>query len=358
MKHQLPPLFSWSLLAALSVLVVTQSAHAAEPIAVVVYHGIGTTAGAWLSGRTLQDEGLAPAKKSESSGAKAWRLLQSLESDEVEGVQLEIAVAGVKVRVKSDDEGLFDVHMPGPLPVGTHPVKVVVEGHKRWRALPGSLAVFPARAATIVISDFDDTVVATNVTSKIKMIKGLLTSNFHDLKPFIGAPALYRQLRRKGWPLAFVSGSPINLHLRLERFLRANRFPVAPLLLKRLGTKQTDDALFAHEGYKIKQIERLMRLLPGYRLVLFGDSGERDPEVYRAIVKRYPGRVDGVFIHNVTASAATDPRFAGQRLFSDYRKLAKQYWPVAPASPAPAATAARKSSTKRVVTPRAGRNAR
>ncbi len=39
------------------------------------------------------------------------------------------------------------------------------------------------------------------------------------------------------------------------------------------------EKLLAHEDYKRKQIERVIKLLPGYRLVLIGDSGERDPEV-------------------------------------------------------------------------------
>jgi phosphatidate phosphatase APP1 len=34
-----------------------------------------------------------------------------------------------------------------------------------------------------------------------------------------------------------------------------------------------------------------------------GDSGQEDPEIYREIVKEYPGRVLGIFIRDVTSLA-------------------------------------------------------
>ena len=299
-------------------LVLSLPALAEDRIAIVIYNGLGTTAGAQISGRALEDEGLQAPSREDSTATKAWRMLQALESDEVEGVKLKVEAAGRTAAVVTDDEGLFDLRLKGPLPVGTHPVKVTVTNHQRWRALPGAIAVFPAKAATVVISDFDDTVVATHVTNKLKMVKGLLTTNMLDLQAFAGAARVYRALRSRGWPVVFVSGSPINLHTRIDRFLRHHRFPVAPLFLKRLGRKDTNDALFSHDSYKLKQIEKVMALLPGYQLVLVGDSGEKDPEVYREVARRYPQRVHKVLIHNVTAARQSEPRYAGQVLFTGF----------------------------------------
>lgn len=310
-------------------LAMSAPAAASEKLAVVLYNGIGTTAGAWFSGRTLQDKGLRLPKGRESTRSKLWRMVQALESDEIGGVALNLTVAGRRVQVTSDDEGMFDVQLAGPLPVGTHAIQATLRGaakaskFKSFRALPAAVSVFPPGPATAVISDFDDTVAATNVTSKLRMVKQLLTTNARDMRAFPGAARLYHALRRKGWPIAFVSGSPVNLHTRIDRFLQLNGFPTAPLLLKRLGSGEKDDSLFAHETYKIKQIHRLMTLLPRYRFVLIGDSGERDPEVYRSIVKSHPDRVVSVRIHNVTKSAAANVRFAGQTLFSSYPALAQ-----------------------------------
>lgn len=296
-------------------------AFAQSPVAIVTYNGLGTTNGAWLSGRALEDKGLEAPGPRDSTRKKITRMWQALASNEVAGAKLTVTVAGKAHRLTTDSEGMFELALPGPLPVGSHPVQVQVRDHPRWRAFPAVVDVFPARAATVVISDFDDTVVATHVTNKWRMLKKLATTSDLDLAPFPGAPALYRDFRRRGWPVVFVSGSPVNLYLRIHRFLRRARFPVAPLLLKQIGRRPKDNALLAHEGYKRKQIAHIMRLLPGYRLVLIGDSGERDPEVYRSVARRYPERIQQILIHNVTGSKPSDKRFAGQQLFSDYRAL-------------------------------------
>jgi phosphatidate phosphatase APP1 len=34
--------------------------------------------------------------------------------------------------------------------------------------------------------------------------------------------------------------------------------------------------------------------------VLIGDSGERDPEIYRQVVQEYPGRIRTIYIRDVT----------------------------------------------------------
>ena len=149
----------------------TQSWAGEEPIVVVLNNGIGTTAGAWFSGRVLEDKGFGPPRKGESTRRKALRMWHVIESDEVEDVSVELQVAGRKLRAKTDDEGLFDVRLRGPLPVGTHPILAKPLTKRKWRARPAALAVYPAKAATLLISDFDDTVVATNVTNKLHMVK-------------------------------------------------------------------------------------------------------------------------------------------------------------------------------------------
>jgi phosphatidate phosphatase APP1 len=44
-----------------------------------------------------------------------------------------------------------------------------------------------------------------------------------------------------------------------------------------------------------------------------GDSGEKDPEVYSKIASDFPGRVDAVFIRNVTGEGPDATRY--KRLF-------------------------------------------
>jgi phosphatidate phosphatase APP1 len=124
-------------------------------------------------------------------------------------------------------------------------------------------------------------------------------------------------------PIAFVSGSPINLYPRLQQFFALQKFPAAPLLLKNLGVAEDADALFDQRDYKLKRIAEAQRLWPGYRLILVGDSGEQDPEIYAEVQRRNPKAVAAILIHRVTDEAPAAPRFRGQIVFARYAEAAR-----------------------------------
>ena len=68
--------------------------------------------------------------------------------------------------------------------------------------------------------------------------------------------------------------------------------------------------LFAKpDAYKASVIEPLLVRFPRRRFALVGDSGERDPEIYGALARRYPGQVARVLIRDVTGEPATAPRY-------------------------------------------------
>jgi phosphatidate phosphatase APP1 len=188
-----------------------------------------------------------------------------LESDEIPHAKVEISVLGKKHRVVADEEGLFSLELRGPLPIGDHPVGGrLLESRRPQRTLAGRLQVVAAAPKSgavplAVVSDIDDTVLDSQVTSKRKLIWRVLTSNARKLKTFKGAPALFRQFRARGYPIVFVSGSPINLYTRLQRFFALRGFPAAPLLLKNIGS----DKLTDQEGYKLRRLELVRRLLAG-----------------------------------------------------------------------------------------------
>ena len=294
---------------------------AERPVAIVLYDGFGTEKQAWLSGRVLVDRGLDEPRRGESHRAKFRRMRRLMDSDEVPAARVQLRVAGRSHAVVADDEGLFEWHLRGPLPVGRHAISATLPGHKRQRTLPGSLAVFPARPATAVISDFDDTVAITDVTKKGRMIRRLATTNALDMRPVPGAASRYGGWAARGWPVIFVSGSPVNLQPRLKRFLAHQRIPCTALMLKNLGAGPGADSLFAHLDYKVGRIERIMTLLPGWRFVLVGDSGERDPEVYAEVRRRHPKQVEAVWIRRVPGDGRKDALPAGMGLVPDWRAM-------------------------------------
>lgn len=50
---------------------------------------------------------------------------------------------------------------------------------------------------------------------------------------------------------------------------------------------------------KASAIRLLMESMPERDFVLIGDSGEKDPKIYRKICRKFGGRIKAVFIRNV-----------------------------------------------------------
>jgi phosphatidate phosphatase APP1 len=291
---------------------------------ILIYDGFGTPARARVWGRVVEDKGFDRPRKKERWTQRLKRSVRLLESDEIPHAELSLAVGKRVQRVKADHEGIFRVDLVGLAP-GTHQVDAKLLGRtaskvRSFRSRIGRIYVAPkARKNSVaVISDIDDTVLDSGVTNKARLIKRLLFSNVHRMKSFAYAAALYRVFRARKMPIVFVSGSPINLQPRLTGFFALRGFPRAPLLLKNLGTSKGSDSLFKQRAYKLKRIKEAMALLPGYRLLLIGDSGEKDPEIYRAVSKLPGAKVVATLIHAIGKSKANDARFAGQVLFRSY----------------------------------------
>jgi len=58
---------------------------------------------------------------------------------------------------------------------------------------------------------------------------------------------------------------------------------------------------------KLGQISGLIRHFPDRRFILVGDSGEQDPEVYRAIRNRFPRQIDAIWIRDLVDDRLRHP---------------------------------------------------
>lgn len=171
-----------------------------------------------------------------------------------------------------------------------------------------------------VVSDIDDTIKVTKVPAGKKTV---LRRTF--LEPYEAVPKMserYKGLNESPGDVSFhyVSGSPWQMYRLLSQFLVAESgFPEGTFHMKSLrknlfdrGSWQ-DIRSFVLAGetatleQKIEQITELMVNLPGRDFILFGDSGEKDPEVYRALVRLFPGRVKEIFIRDVLGQRLTRP---------------------------------------------------
>ena len=55
-----------------------------------------------------------------------------------------------------------------------------------------------------------------------------------------------------------------------------------------------------HDKHKLGIIRTLLATYRDLPFVLVGDSGERDPEIYRQVVDENPGRIRAIYIRDVT----------------------------------------------------------
>lgn len=175
-------------------------------------------------------------------------------------------------------------------------------------------AMLVPEEGVIVVSDIDDTIKITNILNHKEKIERTF------LLPFVavpGMPELYRSWQKAFGPrihFHIVSAGPWQLNEPLRKFTAEAGYPPftwtmrsvdignPAVVLKELSANPYD--------FKLQAIRALMSRFPRRHVVLVGDSGEKDPEVYARIVSEYEERVDAVYIRNVTGENCNAPRYS------------------------------------------------
>jgi phosphatidate phosphatase APP1 len=230
-------------------------------------------------------------------------MVRRFASDEIPFARVRARFAGHELEAVADEEGFFDlcfelVSSPDSSTVW-HPVEVELLWPEETGVRATGSVLVPAGARFGVISDLDDTVVRSNVTSFLKMAQIVLLNNAHTRLPFEGVASFYHALQRgEGQefnPIFYVSSSPWNLYDLLEDFLDVHGVPAGPLFLK----DWSPTTMLGHEKHKLGVIRMLLATYPELPFVLIGDSGENDPEIYHKAVREHPGRIRAIYIRDV-----------------------------------------------------------
>jgi phosphatidate phosphatase APP1 len=258
------------------------------------YLGYGTAQRLTVCGRVLEDEGFTPAADADSRWRNLVRFWKRLESDEVPGARLRARFLGREAEGVTDGEGYFRLTIAprGRLGPGVwQEVELHLEGEEAVRTTAKVLV--PSRRARFgVISDIDDTIVASHVGNRVRMILTAALTNARTRKPFPGVAAFYRALHASVNPFFYISKSPWNLYAPLVEYLEVQELPPGPLLLRDFGLRPEKE-------HKRKAIEEILATYPKLKFILSGDSGEQDPEIYSAVVHRHPDRIRAIYIRSV-----------------------------------------------------------
>jgi phosphatidate phosphatase APP1 len=167
-----------------------------------------------------------------------------------------------------------------------------------------------------VISDVDDTIKVTGIPAG----KGVVIENslFKAYQAVPGMADRYQQWKNTSFH--YVSGSPWQLYEPLSDFLFAKEqgFPEGTFHLKNsrknLFSSDTWRDLSelltngnATYDQKSAQIKAIMSAFPKRSFILVGDTGEKDPELYRAIQTAFPNQVKEIWIRDVTNDRELNP---------------------------------------------------
>jgi phosphatidate phosphatase APP1 len=259
------------------------------------YLGYGTRQKLTVCGRVLEDESFLPAAGADGRWRNLVRFWKRLESDEVPGARLRARFLGRSAETATDREGYFRVEIPtrGRLGPGAwQEVEIELIEPPGSASFMAGVLVPSSRARFGVISDIDDTIVESHVTRKLRMILTAALTNARTRKPFAGVAAFYRALHAGVNPFFYVSKSPWNLYAPLIDYLQVQALPLGPLLLRDFGLRREKE-------HKRKRIEEILAAYPKLPFVLIGDSGEQDPEIYAAVVQRFPERIRAIYIRSV-----------------------------------------------------------
>ncbi len=269
---------------------------------VVPYRGYGTAEVWYVRGRVLADNGLARAAETDPRRRNLLNTLRRLRARGAAGACIQAQGAGVAEETTADNEGFFNLKLhPKALPVaGVLWNPVELELHEGAAKALCPVLIPPPDAQIGIISDIDDTVIRTDVTRLIAMLRIVLLTNAHTRLPFPGVAAFYRALHRERNPIFYVSSSPWNFYDLLEHMWEIQGIPMGPLFLKDYDLKVRRSGN-AHHTHKLSAIRTLLDTYPALDWVLIGDSGQQDPEIYRQVVRDFPGRIEAVYIRDVTS---------------------------------------------------------
>ena len=187
------------------------------------------------------------------------------------------------------------------------------------RQFENDVAFIPPKGVS-VISDIDDTIKISQVAHRSQLLQNTF------LNPFVTVPGmaqLYSSWKDEGIAFHYVSSSPWQLFGPLNELLVGSGFPKGSFHLRsyRFGDPSVLKLLLARKRNKYNVIKSIFRMFPQRRFILVGDSGEKDPEIYGKVARKFPQQIERVLIRRVEGRPWTRLRVA-----KAFRKIPKELW--------------------------------
>ncbi|MBE9062504.1 App1 family protein [cf. Phormidesmis sp. LEGE 11477] len=285
-----------------------------DPLRILPYKGYGTPERICIKGRVLEKEGIRSLKEDANVAKNLVNMYRRFDSDEVPHATLKVCIGDCQKTVEANGEGFFEAELSVESSLSTADIwhKVYIElldpppRKQKVVAAEGEVILVTSSAHFGVISDIDDTVVYTAANNPLEMIRIAYLGNARSRRPFAGVAPFYQALQKgktvggsfAGNPIFYVSSSPWNMYDLFDKFVVDNDIPTGPILLRDIELSPANLMSFSHGDHKREQIDPLLSRFPDMPFILFGDSGQKDAEIYAQLVKDYPGRIMAVYIRD------------------------------------------------------------
>jgi phosphatidate phosphatase APP1 len=282
---------------------------------IVPYRGYAGGSRVLVHGRAQKAREIPPPTATDSMWRNLLSTYKRIDADPLPHARVRVTLDGVEREVEADNEGFFRawLDLPAPLPATEpwHPVALQLlsplrAGHPEVHAT-AQVRVLDDTPTFGVISDLDDTVIQSRITSFLQAVRTVMLGNARTRLPFPGVAAFYQALERGGDgarrnPIFYVSSSPWNIHDIIADFMDFQRIPRGPINLRDWDFVLSALTSSRHGTFKEPVIDEILTLYPALPFILIGDNSQKDPEIYRKILDRHPGRILAIYIRNVDAN--------------------------------------------------------
>ncbi len=278
-----------------------------DPLIIMPYRGYANAKRIYLKGRVLEDENIFKGK-TDSQIQNIINSFKRFESDEIPNADVRITCAEQVFECQTDEEGYFILDGKWTAPTKSSaknwldikvellfPTKV----NSERISAKGEIYLLPKNADYGIITDIDDTILQTHVTSlfKLRMLYVTFFKNAHQRLPMEGMVELFKNFAKgengkRENPIFYLSHSPWNIYDLLKEFLSIQKFPKGPLLLRDYGIAPSGD--FAN--HKMSSITHLLKTYPKLPFILLGDSAEKDADFYIEVANAFPEQVKAIYI--------------------------------------------------------------
>lgn len=260
----------------------------------------------YVQGVVIQGDGKLP------EGGNIRRILRVYRMAPASQLNLIFHANGVEINFQTNKQGGFEFecdhleddhfsisHQGEKLPVvqhETYPLHFHLDDHHKY-----------------VISDIDDTILYSHSPHALKRIFTALLVGPDRRRPIRSTHHLLKSLENKGYCTVYLSKSESNLLPNLTHYMVKNGLPKSLMFLtpflrgsQLLNARKDPD-------HKIKRIRFLMDQTQG-KVVLIGDDGQKDMEIYTQACREYGDRIEKVYIYQTIRTLSRRKRSQWQQL--------------------------------------------